>query len=223
MHSASDLPALGGGEVSTHYRLASLIAGFAALVCLTFSAPAFAQKASVSSQSKYVRVNAHESDVIFCHGFGCRFETEVPFKDDEIAKLRGILATGADGPEQEREAVKQAVAYFERHAAEFAGTGKDIAGNYTIGGDPTQLDCIDEAHNTARLLILLQKHGFLKYHTVAKIEGRGNFLDTRYPHNTAVLKDKTTGVKWSVDSWMRHNGDIPEVMTLKRWFREGYS
>ena len=59
--------------------------------------------------------------------------------------------------------------------------------------------------------------------TVAKIEGRGNFIDTRYPHNTAVLQEKATGVKWSVDSWMRHNGDIPEVMTLKRWFKEGYS
>ncbi|MCC0018862.1 MAG: hypothetical protein H6881_07505 [Rhodobiaceae bacterium] len=209
--------------MSNRYPLAALVAGFIALVCLSFSTPVFAQKASVSSQSQYVRVNAHESDVIFCHGFGCRFETEVPFKDDDIAELTHILATGADGPEQEREAVKQAVAFFERHAANYAGTSTDIAGNYTIGGDPTQLDCIDEAHNTARLLILLQKKGLLKYHTVAKIEGRGNFIDTRYPHNTAVLKDKTTGIKWSVDSWMRHNGDIPEVMTLKRWFREGYS
>jgi hypothetical protein len=180
-------------------------------------------QASVRLQSQSVRVLKDRTDVDFCHGFGCIAVTAVPFRDAEIADLKQILQSGAGSAAEEREAVKQAVAYFERHAAKFAGTSTDIAGNYTIGGDRSQLDCVDEARNSTRLLILLQKNGLLRFHTVAKIEGRGNFLDTRYPHNTAVLRDKETGIKWSVDSWMRHNGDIPEVMTLKRWFKEGYS
>ncbi|MCC0052798.1 MAG: hypothetical protein H6884_01925 [Rhodobiaceae bacterium] len=209
-------------EVSAVFRQFAAIAIVAAFACLALPAPSHAQ-ASVRLQSQSVRVLRDRIEVEYCHGFGCFAVTAVPFKDAEIAELTQIMQAGAGSAAEEREAVKQAVAYFERHAAKFAGTGTDIAGNYTLGGDTSQLDCVDEARNSTRLLILLEKKGLLRYHRVAKIEGRGNFIDTRYPHNTAVLQEKATGVKWSVDSWMRHNGDIPEVMTLKRWFKEGYS
>lgn len=203
-------------------RAITLTAAAVLAMCLYDPAPANAQ-ASVRVQSQFVRVTARSTEVTFCHGFGCHFESAVMFRDDAMNELRRIMETGTASAAHEREALKQAVAFFERHAALTAGTQTDIAGNYTLGGDRTQLDCVDEARNTTRLLILLQKKGLLRHHTVAKIEGRGNFLDTRYPHNTAVVKDKVNGVKWSIDSWMRHNGDIPEVMTLKRWFKEGYS
>lgn len=200
----------------------TLLALFALFAVAAAPGAAMAQ-ASVRVQSQFVRISGPVAEVTYCHGFDCAFESVVPFKEAEISKLKEIMETGASSPAMEREAVKQAVAYFERHAAKFAGTATDIAGNYTSGGDKSQLDCVDEARNSTRLLILLQKKGLLRHHTVAKIEGRGNFIDTRYPHNTAVLREKKTGVKWTVDSWMRHNGDIPEIMTLKRWFREGYS
>ncbi len=183
---------------------------------------AFAQ-ASVRAQSQFVRVSETYKAVTFCHGFGCHFETDILFREAQMQRLREIMAVGSASPAHEREAIKQAVVFFEVFAAKTAGTATDIAGNYTTGGDRSQLDCVDEARNTTRLLILLERKGLLKHHTVARIEGRGNFLDTRYPHNTAVVRDKKTGVKWSVDSWMRHNGHVPEVMTLKRWFKEGYS
>ena len=180
-------------------------------------------QASVRVQSQFVHVRANYTAVTFCHGFDCHFETDIRFRSAELERLREIMATGSASPAHEREAIKQAVVFFEVFAARTAGTATDIAGNYTTGGDRSQLDCVDEARNTTRLLILLERKGLLKHHTVARIEGRGNFLDTRYPHNTAVVRDMQTGVKWSIDSWMRHNGHVPEVMTLKRWFREGYS
>ncbi|MFN0263584.1 hypothetical protein ACKTEK_06860 [Tepidamorphus sp. 3E244] len=204
-------------------RFAVSLVAVACLLAGAFTTTSAFAQGSVRSQSAFVRITATQAEVTMCHGFGCAFESVIPFREDDMAKLRDIMAEGTSSAAMEREAIKRAVAYFEEHAAIFAGTAKDIAGNYTTGGDRSQLDCVDEARNSTRFLIMLEKKGLLRHHTVAKIEGRGNFLDTRYPHNSAVIKDKKTGVKWSVDSWMRHNGDIPEVMTLKRWFKEGYS
>ncbi|MEM8876934.1 MAG: hypothetical protein AAGD23_03575 [Pseudomonadota bacterium] len=196
------------------------IVGFvlAAVFSLTLSSQAQAQS-SVRVQATFVKAQY----IVFCHGFGCHFETNVRVKGKLASELEEIMEHGEKSPAHEREAIKQAVAYFERHAARFAGTEDDIAGNYEMEGNRSQLDCVDEARNTTRLLILLQREGLLKHHTVARIEGRGFVLDTRYPHNTAVIREKETGIRWSVDSWMRHNGDVPEVMTLARWKRDGFS
>lgn len=190
----------------------------AAGLSLTLISPAQAQS-SVRAQAAFVKPQY----IVFCHGFGCHFETNVQVKGKLAGELEEIMARGEKSPAHEREAIKQAVAYFERHAARFAGTEEDIAGNYDMEGNRSQLDCVDEARNTTRLLILLQREGLLKHHTVARIEGRGFVLDTRYPHNTAVIRETDTGIRWSVDSWMRHNGDVPEVMTLARWKRDGFS
>jgi hypothetical protein len=187
-------------------------------ISLALTAQAEAQS-TVRAQKAFVK----SEYIVFCHGFGCHFETNVQLKSKLVQKLEDIMAAGKKSPAHEREAIKQAVAYFERHAARAAGTDDDIAGNYSTEGDPTQLDCVDEARNTTRLLILLQREGLLKHHTVARIEGRGFVLDTRYPHNTAVIRERESGIRWSVDSWMRHNGDVPEVMTLTRWKRDGFS
>jgi hypothetical protein len=191
-------------------------ASFALSGAMSSSAQA---QASVRAQSAFVKPDY----IVFCHGFACHFETNIRFRgklEDQLAK---IMKTGEKSPAHEREAIKQAVALYEQYAAKYAGTADDIAGNYTTEGDRTQLDCVDEARNTTRLLILLQRKQLLKHHKVARIEGRGFVLDTRYPHNTAVLREKDSGIRWAVDSWMRHNGDVPEIMTLSRWKGEGFS
>jgi hypothetical protein len=46
---------------------------------------------------------------------------------------------------------------------------------------------------------------------------RGFFLDGRPPHATAVLVEKTSGSKWSIDSWTVGYGEALEVMPLERW------
>ena len=72
---------------------------------------------------------------------------------------------------------------------------------------------------TVTLLVYLERKGYLKYHHVRRPESRGAFL---YAHATAVMTDKSTGVDWIADSWMRDSGDPIDVMPLETWFSLAY-
>lgn len=158
--------------------------------------------------------------VTVCHGYGCRFETEVTMGDAELARVREIFAGVEDTPQGEREAVSRAVSYFETHVGEITGTREDRAEIETRGiGDPHQQDCVDEATNTTSYLIILDNNGFLKHHTVRRPEVRGYWLDGRWPHWTAVLQLKDLNEEWAVDSWWRNNGVEPVVIPLAEWYK----
>ncbi len=49
---------------------------------------------------------------------------------------------------------------------------------------------------------------------------RGFFLDGRYPHATAVIKEKASGKQHAVDSWVHDNGVYPEIKPLSVWLKE---
>lgn len=83
--------------------------------------------------------------------------------------------------------------------------------------DTHQFDCIDTSRNTTSLLLVLDQLKLLRHHDVDAPEARGFFLDGRPPHATAVLVEKATGTKWSIDSWTVGYGQALEVMPLDRW------
>lgn len=82
-----------------------------------------------------------------------------------------------------------------------------------------QMDCIDEATNTTSLLAYAQSQGWLKFYRVKHPASRGFFLDGKYPHASAVIKDKITGQAYAVDSWRLANGMPPDILALERWFQ----
>src|SRR6476660_6372707 len=61
------------------------------------------------------------------------------------------------------------------------------------------------------------KRGLLRYHDGDEPEARGYMVDGRPPHATAVLVERATGKKWSIDSWTVGYGQALEVMPLERW------
>ncbi len=67
------------------------------------------------------------------------------------------------------------------------------------------------------LLLVLEELKLLRFHKVDAPEARGYLIDGRPPHATAVLTEKTSGVRWAVDSWTRGYGQAPEVMPLAVW------
>jgi Zn-dependent membrane protease YugP len=67
--------------------------------------------------------------------------------------------------------------------------------------DIRQFDCIDSSRNTTSLLLVLDQLNLLHHHDVDVPESRGHMFDLRPPHATAVLVEKATGTKWSIDSW----------------------
>lgn len=156
--------------------------------------------------------------VYICHGFGCTYREPVAFSAGDLSRLRRILAAGAKSPEAERQAISRAVQWQERRVAPIAGSQNDRGGFDPPTSEPGQLDCIDEATNTTSLLIVAERHGYLKHHRVATPVARGFFLDGRYPHATAVVAEKVGGRTYAIDSWVRANGEAPDVMPLATWF-----
>jgi hypothetical protein len=61
--------------------------------------------------------------------------------------------------------------------------------------------------------------GYLKHHEVLEPTARGFFLDGRYPHATAVLRENISGEKWAIDSWPRANAEPPVIQLLSVWRR----
>ena len=64
---------------------------------------------------------------------------------------------------------------------------------------------------------MLDQLKLLRHHDVDAPEARGYFIDGRPPHATAVLVEKATGTKWSINSWTVGYGQALEVMPLERW------
>jgi hypothetical protein len=158
------------------------------------------------------------SMVFVCHGFGCKYRDEVDLTAGDRAKLTQILAAGRASPAAERKAVAAAGAWFDRRVGPVAGTQNHVAragAKYMY--DVHQFDCIDTSRNTTSLLLVLDQLKLLRHHDVDAPEARGFFIDGRPPHATAVLVEKMTGTKWSVDSWTVGYGQALEVMPLDRW------
>lgn len=158
------------------------------------------------------------SRIYICHGFGCTYKTPVDFSAADLKRLKAILARGKASPAAERQAIAKAVAWQERRVAGPVGSGGDVGGfDMQNAGVRGQMDCIDESTNTNSLLLVAQKHGFLTHHRVSSPVARGFFLDGRYPHATATIREKKTGRVYAVDSWPRSNGKPPKISNLDEW------
>lgn len=156
-----------------------------------------------------------------CSGFGCYYKKPVMLGPAQKEHFAAIMAGGRASPAGERAAVSGAVRYFEKHVSLAFGVTDEPKG--VIGGGRVfgQMDCIDESRNTRSLLLYLNHHGFLKHHEVARNASRGVFMDRRYPHNTAVLREKGNGAVWVVDSWYEPAGGAPDIMPLSEWKKRG--
>jgi hypothetical protein len=163
------------------------------------------------------------STVHVCSAYGCRKKTRVRFSEAEMGELAKLMKDTAkdDSAGEERRAVAYAIGWLERNVGEKIGTKADRAGmDFVASGDPNQQDCLDEATNTTSYLKLLVHHDLIKHHTVAAPFAKENYLRgiSGWTHWTAVLKDKETGVRWAVDSWIQKNGVNPAVVEADKWY-----
>jgi hypothetical protein len=185
-----------------------------------FSASAATDVASVvaATYGAYSVSPPTPDSVIVCHGFGCQFRTEVGLSAGDRAHLAQLLAAGKSSAAKERAAIAAAGAWFDRRIGLAAGTKGHVArANRNYMFDKGQLDCIDSSRNTTSLLLLLAELNLLHHHDVLEPVARGYLVDLRPPHVTAVLLDRTSGIKWAVDSWTRAYGQAPEIMPLSHW------
>lgn len=191
------------------------------LMVVAQTAPAAAENAEATAYlGKYEVPLPTVSEVVVCHGFGCKYRTSVRLNSNDIGRLREILRRGQRSARDEIDAIASAVAWFERRIGPLAGTsGRTPRAGPDQAGEPGEADCIDESVNTTALLLLLSKLDLLKHHEVVGPESRGYFLDMRYPHATAVVANLQTGARWAIDPWTKRNGERPDTLPLERWMR----
>jgi hypothetical protein len=193
-----------------------------------FVAPVFA--ASAGSDSAGVAAATYDPysvspptpEIVFiCHGFGCKYRTEVDLTAEDRARLAKLLAPGKASAAAERRAIAAAGAWFDRRIGPTVGTQDHVAAagaKYMF--NRRQFDCIDASRNTTSLLLIADELKLLWHHRIDAPQSRGLMIDGRPFHTTAVLVENGSGEKWAVDSWTRGYGQAPEVMPLDRWLEE---
>ena len=153
-----------------------------------------------------------------CHGYSCTQKSPTGFTDKEWASIQAVFKiNAAKDAAEERSKIAAAIAKMERIIGSKTGTSEDLRMAVTFKENLNQLDCIDETVNTTHYLQMLQDAGLLKFHEPALPTHRGYFIDGRWPHNTAVIRQKEGNVLYVVDSFYRANGEEPYILLRKDW------
>jgi len=170
---------------------------------------AFLEKLSLSSSPSQI--------LVVCHGFGCAYRSQFVLTPGKVGYLKAMLS-GAHSAKDERRILARAVAWFDREGGRAAGTvGRIARASVETKSGSSQMDCIDLTANITELLIALDRNKLLRFHRVGEPASRGLFIDGKQPHTTPVIVEVATGTEWSVDSWTKAYGQIPDIMTITEW------
>lgn len=163
--------------------------------------------------------NPTPSHFNICHGGTCENITDVILNEEQWKMVKSLFL-GVRTAEEERRSIKLAIAKMERIVGRLTDTYNDKGKNDADDQFNHYMDCIDESTNTTLYMIMMQKSGLIKLHS---IEDRGNrgFFFNGWPHTTAVIKETRTENRYAVDSWFLDNGQQPFIIPLKEW-RDGW-
>jgi hypothetical protein len=168
---------------------------------------------------KFATKPPRQDTVTVCHAYGCKAQTRFTFTESDITELRALMARvpREDTPAEERRALAYAIAWMERRVAPSVGTASDRTSIDLRGsGDPTQLDCVDEATNTTSYLLVLDRHGLIKHHAVDRPLAKDSL--TRWTHWAAVIREKESGERFAIDSGTGPNGENPTVQAAASFY-----
>ena len=152
----------------------------------------------------------------YCSDHNCEVEHPVSLSEEQWAAVTEPLAAAGTDAGAERTALAEVVARYERAVAVQAGTGADEAGTHVFS-PPGQLDCVDEAVNTTRLLVMLQNRDLLHFHRALRPIHR-SFVGNSRTHMTAVIQE-VGGPAYAVDSWFRPSGQPADIVELDLWLQ----
>ena len=176
---------------------------------------------SIQSYRAYLEkkgaVTSEAGSVAHCRGYGCKYVDAVALDEHEWAEISKNFQPSAGTPSEEREDIALAIGNIERIVGAKAGTDEDVYGTFRMLGD-YQLDCVDESTNTTTYLAALLERGLLRFHEIEAPNVRLPLIHAgRWPHQTAVIRERESGERYAVDSWFRDNGADADVVHLKAW------
>ena len=155
-----------------------------------------------------------------CFNYGCLAQAEVEFSDEQLDEVGQWLAAARDAQE-ERRIIGEAVGRLLAWAGQQSPIAADRGGNYADDAVYGRMDCIDHSTTTTRLLQLMERHGWLRFHRVLAPALRSRFLV--FEHYSAQIEEisvnsaEIDGALFVVDSWFFDNGRPAAVMPLAAW------
>jgi len=165
--------------------------------------------------------NPDRHNFSMCHGQGCKEVEQLSLTDNEWQRISASFYPPAQSALQERQQIALAIAEFEKIIGPKTGTDRDKARLFAYMGSPGQLDCIDESTNTTVYLMILKRHGLLRWHEPVDHVTRGFFI-FGWPHSSAAMREiRHPEREYAVDSWFEDNGQPPYIVPLELW-RNGW-
>ncbi len=158
--------------------------------------------------------------VSVCFNYGCLAQAEVEFSDEQLDEVGQWLAAARNSLE-ERRIIGEAVGRLLAWAGQQSPIAADRGGNYADDAVYGRMDCIDHSTTTTRLLQLMERHGWLRFHRVLAPALRSRFLV--FEHYSAQIEEisvnsaEIDGALFVVDSWFFDNGRPAAVMPLAAW------
>lgn len=161
-----------------------------------------------------------DDGIVVCNRAGCEETATVVLSANDWQRIEQLLRPTAGTSEIERRQIARVIGFMEYLTGVQAGTADDQPGGRGVFRTTRQLDCVAETNNTTAYLVLLEHRGLLAWHRAGYPRHRG-LLTLQAPHNTAVLIDNDTGIRYAVDAYFHANGQAPEIVPLELWSR-GY-
>lgn len=176
---------------------------------------------------------AADERIAVCYNYGCVAEETVRYTESQLAWVRKAL-TAAKTPEQERMALGPVIGRLYHWAGRQSPVYIDKGGNYADDAAPGSMDCIDHSTTTTRLLKMLERRGWLRFHDVMEPARRRRLFI--FEHYSAVIEELPP--KWLprekmvrydeglediqpdrfvVDSWFVDNGKPAVILPLEDW------
>jgi len=155
--------------------------------------------------------------VTVCHAHGCQKQESFTFRNADIRDLAVLMdyARTSDTPDQERRAIAHAIGWMERRVGPVTGTANDRASLEFMNASG-QLDCVDEATNATSYLLILQRNGLLRHHSVIRPFSKASLF--QWPHMAAMIKTRRSGQVYAVDSGVGPNGTNPSIILASKWY-----
>lgn len=163
----------------------------------------------------YGKIPVKKDTLIIASGHGAHFKRKFDVDETLANGVTTTMAAATDAA-TERDAVLQVLATMEKAYGEKLGL-KDRAGtSFTGSGNPTQMDCVDEAWNATVVLIWMENRGILKFHRVR--EPLAKFGLTKWNHYAAIIEDLDTHERWAIDTGVRDIGGVGVIEDASTWY-----
>ena len=171
-----------------------------------------------------------EERIKVCFNYSCAAQAEVAFSDGQLGEVQAMLATSRTAA-GERQAIGFVIGRLLGWAGEQSPIAADRGGNVADAGVSGGMDCIDHSTTTTRLLQMIERQRWLRFHRVGEIVLRRRFL--LFDHYSARLDELATETpadddkavdagSYVVDSWFFDNGHAATIMSLEEWQAGAY-